>query len=394
MSIESFLQYPLLSNPVIDWLICLGILIAVNLTVSLVKRVIARRVAPLTAHTQSGLDDLAVRVIDRTHAGLVLLISIYIASHYLDLGAGVEKALRGIVIVAAFVQIGRWLGAVLNNTFARYQARATQRDAGSATAIRAMGYAAHVVMWSMLLLLTLDNLGIDVTAMVAGLGIGGIAVALAVQNVLGDVLASVSIIVDRPFVVGDFIIVDDYLGTVQHIGLKTTHVRSLGGELIIFSNNDLLKARVRNYKRMVDRRAVFTFGVSYATPPEQLEGIAQYLRDMIGNHADMRLERAHFFKFGDSSLDFEVAYWVKSPDYGFYMDCQQEINLGLMKELNARGVVFAHPIRMLKFDAPVQVAPGVGEAADRAGEAQAVTGGRASANGDGAAPAGPGRLAS
>lgn len=352
MSFDTVLQLPLLHNTVLEWLTALALMLAINLAVALMRRVLARRIAPLAARTHSGLDDTVVNVLARTNAFMVAVIGLFVASRYLDLPARVDSALRGAAILAAFLQAGLWAGTVLGSTIERYHARAVSRDVGSATTIRAVGFAARVLMWTMLLLLALDNLGVDVTAMVAGLGIGGIAVALAVQNILGDLLASVSIIVDRPFVVGDFIIVEDYMGTVEHVGLKTTHVRSLGGEQIIFANNDLLKARLRNYKRMFERRAVFTFGLSYDTTVEQLETVAQWLRDTIGANPHLRLERAHFFKFGESSLDFEVAYWVREADYGVYMDQQQAINLGLMKLLAEHGIEFAHPTRVLKFDLP------------------------------------------
>ena len=352
MSFDRFLQLPLLHNTVAEWLIALALTLAVNLAIGLVRRVLARRIAPLAARTQSGLDDTVVRVLGRTNTVLVLVVSLFIASRYLDLPARVDSVLRGAAILAAFLQVGLWAGTLLASSIDRYHARAASRDAGSATAIRAMGFAARVLIWALLLLLALDNLGVDVTAMVAGLGIGGIAVALAVQNILGDVLASVSIIADRPFVVGDFIIVDEYMGTVEFVGLKTTHVRSLGGEQIVFSNADLLKARLRNYKRMFERRAVFTFGLSYDTTVEQIERVTQWLRDTINVNPRLRLERAHFFKFGESSLDFEVAYWVRDADYGVYMDQQQALNLGLMKLLEENGIEFAYPTRTLKFDLP------------------------------------------
>jgi small-conductance mechanosensitive channel len=250
MSLDHFLQLPLLRNTVSDWLVALGLALVINLAVALLQRVLARRIAPLAARTQSGLDDTVVKTLEQTKAFLVAVIGVYIASRYLELPARLDSALRGAAIIAAFLQVGIWAGTLLASGIERYHQRVMSRDAGSATAVRAMGFAARVVMWAILLLLALDNLGIDVTAMVAGLGIGGIAVALAVQNVLGDILASVSIIADRPFVVGDFIIVEDYMGTVEYVGLKTTHVRSLGGEQIVFANNDLLKSRLRNYKRM------------------------------------------------------------------------------------------------------------------------------------------------
>ena len=368
MTPDHFLQLPLLRNTVSDWLVALGLALVINLAVGLFRRVLARRIAPLAARTHSGLDDTVVQVLGQTKTLLVAAISVFVASRYLDLPARVDSALRGAAIIAAFLQVGIWAGTLLASGIERYHQRVMARDAGSATAVRAMGFAARVLMWSILLLLALDNLGVDVTAMVAGLGIGGIAVALAVQNVLGDILASVSIIADRPFVVGDFIIVEDYMGTVEYVGLKTTHVRSLGGEQIIFSNNDLLKARLRNYKRMSERRAVFTFGLAYETTVEQIEKVAQWLRDTINTNPKLRLERAHFFKFGESSLDFEVAYWVRDADYGHYMDQQQALNLGLMKLLADNGIEFAYPTRTLKFDLPTSDHPRMLRAPGAAGD--------------------------
>ncbi len=213
MTFDALLQFQLLNNPVSDWLVSLAILLVVNLLAILVRRVAASRLRPLAARTRSHFDDVLVGVWDRTHTGLVLLVSLYVASRYVDLPARLDTALRIVAIVAAFVQAGRWLGAVLRSTFEGYRERAALRDAGSATAIRAIGFATQILMWSLLFLLALDNLGVDVTAMVAGLGIGGFAVALAVQNILGDILARVSIIADRPLFVGGFVIVDECMGT-------------------------------------------------------------------------------------------------------------------------------------------------------------------------------------
>ncbi len=171
-----------------------------------------------------------------------------------------------------------------------------------------------------MLLLALDNLGVDVTALVAGLGVGGIAVALAVQSILGDLFASLSIVLDKPFVIGDFIIVGDLLGTVENVGIKTTRVRSLSGEQLIFSNADLLNSRIRNYGRMYERRVVFTVGVTYDTPRHKLE---------------------------DFSLDFETVYYVQDPAYNLYMDIQQAINLELYQRFADEGIEFAYPTQTL-----------------------------------------------
>jgi small-conductance mechanosensitive channel len=181
----------------------------------------------------------------------------------------------------------------------------------------------------------------------ASLGVGGIAVALASQNVLGDLFASLSIHFDRPFVVGDFIIVDDLLGTVEQIGLKTTRVRSLHGEQLVFSNNDLLKSSIRNYKNMLERRVVFTIGLIYQTPYEKLVNVPDMIREIVEKEELARFDRAHFSSYGDSSPDFEIVYWVKVPDYNTYMDIQQRISLELFRRFSEGGIQFAYPTRTL-----------------------------------------------
>jgi small-conductance mechanosensitive channel len=187
----------------------------------------------------------------------------------------------------------------------------------------------------------------DVTALVAGMGIGGIAVALALQNILGDLFASLSIVLDKPFVIGDFIIVGELMGGVEKIGLKTTRVRSLSGEQLIFSNSDLLNSRIRNYKRMQERRIPFGFGVTYQTTPDQLEAIPALIKSIIECEEGLRFDRAHFKGFGESSYDFEVVYYINTPDYNAYMDAQQTINLALCRGFAERGIEFAYPTRTI-----------------------------------------------
>ena len=199
----------------------------------------------------------------------------------------------------------------------------------------------------MILLLILENVGVDVTALIAGLGVGGIAVALAAQNILGDLFSSMSIVLDKPFVLGDFIIVGDMMGTVEKIGLKTTRVRSLSGEQLIFSNSDLLGSRIRNFKRMQERRIVFSIGVAYDTPAEKLTAIPGMLRAAVEAQEPVRFDRAHFAKFGDSALIYEVVYFVLKPDYNLSMDIQQAINLRLFREFADRQIEFAFPTQTL-----------------------------------------------
>jgi len=185
---------------------------------------------------------------------------------------------------------------------------------------------------------------------VAGLGVGGIAVALALQNILGDVFASMSILLDKPFVTGDFITVDELMGTVEHVGLKTTRLRSLSGEQLVFANSDLLKSRIRNYQRMEERRVAFAVRLAYPTPAEKLAAIPAIVREIIDAQELARFGRSHFKSFGTFSLDFENVYYVKSPDYDTYMDVQQAINLAICRRFQEEGIEFAHPAQTAIVD--------------------------------------------
>jgi small-conductance mechanosensitive channel len=257
-----------------------------------------------------------------------------------------------VLVALVLLQVGVWAGVLVRKGVERrFDAEKDPSRRTGATVVKLMGL---LVVWVLVLLSILANVGVDVTALVAGLGVGGIAVALALQNVLGDLFASVSILLDKPFVVGDFIGVGDFVGNVQAIGLKTTRVRSLGGEEIVFANNDLLQSRLRNFKRMQERRIVFQFGVTYDTPVPKLERIPQMVREIVHPLEGVRLDRAHLAKFGDSSLDFEVVYFVEVPDYNTYMDHQEAINLGLLRRFTQEKIEFAFPTRTI-------LAPGLEE---------------------------------
>ncbi|MBK5094968.1 MAG: mechanosensitive ion channel family protein, partial [Deltaproteobacteria bacterium] len=205
----------------------------------------------------------------------------------------------------------------------------------------------RVVVWGLATVFLLDNLGFRISTVIAGLGIGGIAVALAAQNILGDLFAYLSIMFDRPFEIGDFIIVGEYMGVVNHLGVKTTRIGSLGGEQIIMSNKDLTDSRVRNYKRMERRRVVFRLGVTYQTPFAKLQEIPEVIASVIRGVEDTIFDRAHFFSYGDFSLVFEVVYYVTSNDYTKYMNIQQEINLRIHEEFEKRKIEFAYPTQTL-----------------------------------------------
>jgi small-conductance mechanosensitive channel len=272
---------------------------------------------------------------------------VWAAARPLELSDGAESFLRAVLVIGILLQAGFWGMGLTNYVVQRWRRQQIMHDPGMATAVGALGFIAKLGLWAVLSITALANMGVDITAFVASLGIGGIAVALALQNVLGDLFASLSIVLDKPFVIGDFVVVDDLQGTVEHVGLKTTRIRSLSGEQIVFSNSDLLSSRVRNFKRMQERRIVFPVGVTYDTPASKLRAIPGIIEEAVGAQERARFDRSHFKAFGDFSLDFETVYYVTVPDYAAYMDVQQEVNLALVDAFSQDGIEFAFPTQTL-----------------------------------------------
>lgn len=334
-------------NPVWKWLLGFFIAILLAALLRLGGRIMLRYLVSSTERTLGKLNDLAVELLQKTKLLFVLIVACWAGSFALTLPATVTHVLRTLAVVAFLIQAGFWGSAFVTFWINRSVRRKAEKDPATATSMAALGVIAKGVLWAVVLLLTLDNLGVDVTALIAGLGIGGIALALAVQNILGDLFASLSIVIDKPFVIGDFIIVEDLVGTVERIGLKTTRVRSLSGEQIIFANSDLLKSRIRNYKHMYERRVVFTLGVTYQTPHEKLAAIPKLIREVIESQEKVRFDRAHFKEYGDFALKFEAVYYVLVPSYNIYMDIQQAINLALARCFEEQGIEFAYPTQTL-----------------------------------------------
>ena len=265
---------------------------------------------------------------------------------YLILGNDLLAWAIALGIAAAvylLLQVARWGDVGVHGWLQHYRTRRSAQDAASTTSTAALGFVARTAVWVIIVLMILENFGVNITTLVASLGIGGIAVALALQNVLGDLFSSLSIVLDKPFVVGDFIAVDDISGTVEYVGLKTTRIRGLGGEQVVFSNSDLLGSRIRNFKRMETRRIVFAIGVTYEIGRQQLRAIPAILREVVEAQPQVRFDRAHFKSYGASSIDFETVYIVQTADYGAYMDIQQAINLALFDRFAEEGIDFAYP---------------------------------------------------
>lgn len=330
-------------NPLRDWLIAVSIAAGIFSAVVAVRWALARIERHRLANDpENELVRLLLGLARKTRLALLVVMALYVGSLALNLPETAESVLRVAAVIALLGQAGLWGNTVSTLWLERHQRRAglERTTLGALGALRFFG---RLALWSVLVIVALENMGVKTTTLVAGLGISGIAVALAAQSVLRDLFASMAIIVDKSFVVGDFIIVDDLMGTVESIGIKTTRIRSLGGEQVVVPNSDLMTSRIRNYKLMSERRIVFTFGVVYETPYDRLAAIPQMTREIIEAQADVRFDRAHFKAYGDFALAFEVVYYVLNPDYNRYMDLQQAINLALFRRFSESGIVFAYP---------------------------------------------------
>lgn len=338
----------ILDHSLFSWLTALALFLCVVLSGKLLCRLGLRGLQKLADRSDWKVHGFLLEVLRANNTLLVTVLGILAALQVLQLSDRAEEITVDVMLILLILQSGLWahrgIEAGLKWRFAQAD---DAREGASRITLGLLSFLGKLLVWVIVVLMALDNLGINITALVASLGIGGVAVALAVQNILSDLFASLSIAIDKPFVIGDFVIVDDLMGTVEHVGLKTTRLRSLHGEQIIFANNDLLQSRVRNFKRMSQRRCSFHFGVNYATTADQLEQIPATVESIIKSQPQVTFGRAHFKSFGESSLDFEVVYVVLSADYDLYMDVQHAINLLLVRRFEQDGIAFAFPTRTL-----------------------------------------------
>jgi len=343
---SEILGYEFYHNRISEYLICLAVLAAGILAVVVVKNIVIRRLRAWAETTHSHYDDFLVGRIRKTAIPLAYLGIVQASFRILHLTPRAERILdmAGIVLMAVLGIL--FAVALIHFAFQEY-IRKQGEDPSRDRVLKAAGSLVNVLAWVVGILFMLDNLGFRVSTVVAGLGIGGIAVALAAQAVLGDLFAYFTILFDRPFEIGDFIIVGDHMGTIERFGIKTTRITSLGGEQIVISNKDLTDSRVRNYKRMEKRRVMFRLGVTYQTPAEALRGIPGVIADIFRDIEGATLDRAHFASYGNSSLDFEIVYYVEGNDYLKYMDIQQTVNLRVYEEFEKRGIEFAYPTQTL-----------------------------------------------
>jgi len=343
-----YLQTEIASNSVQTWLIALAIALATMVAVGVFRFVSMKYLQKLTEHqVAASAWDILLKVIGRTSWLFIFILALFIGSLVVELPETARRVLDSITIISLLIQAGLWSSLALQQAIDQYREHKISEDPASVTTLNVLSFIGKVMLWAVVLLLVLDNLGINITALVAGLGVGGIAIALAVQTILGDLLSSLSIVLDKPFVIGDFLAVGDLLGSVEHVGLKTTRLRSLSGEQLVLSNSDLLNSRIRNYGRMYERRVLFSIGVTYQTPREKLIKIPEIIREAVTGQEKTRFDRSNFKEYGNFSLNFESVYYVLGPDYNEYMNIQQAINLHIHEAFENEGIEFAYPTQTL-----------------------------------------------
>ena len=336
-----------LGNHVRDWLVAAGVFVATLGGLWLLKRLVTGRLGTLAERSSSEIDDLIAEMLRTTKPLFLAVVGVFAGSLTLELDPELAMGLRRAAMIAIILQGGIWATSAINFWIEGYRRRTLADDAAAVTTMTALSFAARVAVWTLATLLILDNLGIEVTALVTGLGIGGIAVALAIQSILGDLFASLAIVLDKPFAIGDYLVFGDFQGNVEHIGLKTTRLRSLSGEQLIVANSDLVGSRLRNFGRLRERRMTLGAGVPYHTPREKLERIPGMIEEAISRHDEARFDRAHMTGFGDYSIQFDSVYHVVVPEYGRALDIQEQVLLEMSRRFEEEGIDFAYPTRVV-----------------------------------------------
>lgn len=329
-----------------------GVFLAVFLGLRLFRRVVLSRIRIWAKKTKGDVDDLAAEVVSSVGQPMYLAAALLAGVRAVSsLPEAVHRLASALFLLAAVAYAAGAAVRVIDYTFSRFIRQRLLEDEGfDASIVRVLFKVIKGAVWGIAIVLLLQNFGYDITALVAGLGIGGLAIAFAFQNILSDIFASFSIYFDRPFKTGDFIIVGGDMGTVEHIGIKSTRLRSLQGEEVIVPNKELTDARVHNYRKMERRRAQFAFGLTYETPPKKLREVPGIARRIIEALPDAVFDRAHFKEFGDFSLNYEVVYYAETADYNRFMDMQEEINLGLVEAFRKEKIEFAYPTQTLRIE--------------------------------------------
>src|SRR6056297_336621 len=343
---NGILQYVILNNTTYSYLFSSLIIVLGFLIIKIVQYLFFERLQKMIKKLSFSFGDFFYKTLNKRILPMTYLALIFIAITRLNLITPIERIIDIFFILFVVLYVTLLIQDIIIYTMKKYWEK-KQSSQAQDTVFIASVFIVRLTTWLIAILFILDNLNIEIRGLITGLGIGGIAIAFAAQTILADIFSYFTIFLDRPFDIGDFIVIGDYKGAVEHIGIKTTRVRSLSGEQLVFSNNDLTNSRINNYKRMKRRRVNFDFGVVYDTPLVKLKKIPQIVKEIITEIEKTDFDRAHFSSYGEYSLIYQVVYYVKDSDYKVYMDLQEVINLKLKERFLSEGIKFAYPTHSL-----------------------------------------------
>lgn len=354
MNWQELLHYRLAGNTVSDWSAAVIVLVVTWSGLAVIRWAVSKYLAKASERTATQVDDVVAKVLVRTRWFLYFPVALYAAGKLVTLPGDVEYTVGKVALIGVLIQCGVWSTTAISASVQAWVSAKGEAAAHHATMAAAVRFISELIVWSIICVFVLANLGIEVSALLAGLGVGGVAVALAAQNILGDLFASVSIYLDRPFDIGDSVVIDGVNGTVERVGIRSSRIRAVSGEEVIFPNRRLVETRIQNSRRMRDRRVLFTVGVVYGTSFAMLQRIPEIVREVVEGTGGLRFDRCHFKSYGDYSLIFEIVYFVNTADQEEHLDRQQTVNLEIYRRFEEQGIAFAYPTQTLFVH---QVAP-------------------------------------
>jgi len=335
-------EHTFLGNSLFSYLLAAGIALGIMIVAKIFEKIVLVKLKTLSKKTKNNVDDIVVDAIHDMGNMFYVVVGLYVGSRWIVMSESIARVIHIIFVVVVTYEVIRAVQILVRFALEQYASK-SENPASRESMVHLGMLFARIGLWSVALLFVLSNLGVDITALVASLGIGSLAIALALQNILSDMFSSFSIYADKPFEIGDYIVIGSDSGTVKKIGLKTTRITSLQGEELVVSNKELTTVRVQNYKKMKRRRVAFTFGVVYGTSKKNLEAIPKIVEDIVSSIEHLEFDRCHFHEFGDSALLFDVVYYVDTREYDAYIDTRQAFNLALLSQFESKNIEFAYP---------------------------------------------------
>lgn len=337
--------YDSLGNSFKDYILAIASFLLLLFVLKLVQKKTLKYLKKLAEKTKTNLDDVFVDILNSLKPPFYLVVSLYFSIRFLNLSSIINKIVDVIFLVVIVYEIISALQKIVK--FLVYKAIAkSDNDTQAKSTVKTLNVFIQIILWSVGLLMVLSNLGVNITSLIAGLGIGGVAIAFAMQNILADIFSSFAILIDKPFQVGDFIKIGSDMGVVEKIGIKTSRLRTLNGQLLVVSNQELTSVRVENFQQMKKRRGLFTLGVIYETSPEKLKKIPGIIKEIILSQDKTSFDRCNFVSFGDFSLNFETSFYIETDVYNEFLDIFEKINLEIFTKFNKEGIEFAYPTHL------------------------------------------------